>query len=818
MRRLHRDLFLVVLMAISCSASFSQYTINGSCTQNSCHCFTLTQPIFTQAGSFWAASQIDLNNSFDFRFNVYLGCLDANGADGIVFVLRPIGTNTIGVTGGSLGYQGITPSLGVEIDTWQNIGAGYNDPVFDHIAIMKNGNNDHTSSNALSSYAQASSTNANIEDCQWHDFRVSWDPAVQLMSVYFDNSLRAQYTGDIVSGIFSGNPMVYWGFVGSTGGSTNLQQVCTLLQAGITANIANNVGCAGNAVQFTDSSQCFSSIQNSYWNFGDGSSSSFLNPAPHYYYTAGTYVIKHTIAGVDGCVSDTAYKTITIGAKPVADFTVNDTCYNYIPQVTDQSTCSFGTITQWSWLLDGNLISNSQQPNLPVLPAGIHILQLVITTNYGCVSDTIAKSFQIRPAPVVDFYQTGGCVNQPIPFNSSQIDNQTSIVDCIWDFGDGSPPTPYGVHVYTVSGFYTAQLYCIASNGCHSSTVQHVITVGPKPVAIFQVGDDCEGNSPVISNSSTISTGSISQWNWILDGQPVSNLQIPALNNLSAGSHLLQLVAASSGGCTSDTTTHSFTIKNSPVISASGVDGCWRQPVAFNASQTDNNTSIQQWNWRFGDGGTSALQNPTHNYNAGGNYNVSITATATNGCVSTPVQFPIKINQLTVNAGNDTVVLMNAPFTLNSSASSATNSQLAYLWTPATGLNNPNALNPSSTLSDNIIYTLTVTSAEGCVATDQVSIEVFKGSGIYVPSGFTPNHDGKNDVLHPKYIGIKTLNYFTIYNRWGQLVFSTRDMSKGWDGIMGGKEQNSGVFVWIISAVDLDGKKHELKGTTAIIH
>jgi gliding motility-associated-like protein len=818
MRRLHRDLFLVVLMAISCSASFSQYTINGSCTQNSCHCFTLTQPITTQAGSFWTASQIDLNNPFDFRFNVYLGCMDANGADGIVFVLRPIGTNTTGVTGGSLGYQGITPSLGVEIDTWQNIGAGYNDPVFDHIAIMKNGNNDHTSPNALSSYAQASPTNANIEDCQWHDFRVSWDPAAQLMSVYFDNSLRVQYTGDIVSGIFSGNPMVYWGFVGSTGGSTNLQQVCTQLQAGITANIANNTGCVGNAVQFTDSSQCFSSIQNSYWNFGDGSTSSFLNPAPHYYYTAGTYVIRHTIAGVDGCVSDTAYKTITIGANPVADFFVNDTCWSFPLQPIDQSTCSFGTITQWTWLLDGNFLSNAQNPSLPVLPVGQHSLELTVTTQYGCAATPVTKYFTIKPNPTVEFLENAGCINQPVQFNGIHTDNQTSIGQWSWGFDDGSfSQVQNPAHVYNTAGNYLVNLVVIATNNCRG-VAQHMVTIGTKPVALFQVGDDCEGNSPVISNSSTISPGSISQWNWILDGQPVSNLQIPALSGLTAGPHQLQLIATSNNGCTSDTTTHNFTIKNSPVISASGVDGCYRQPVAFNASQTDNNTSIQQWNWSFGDGGTSASQNPTHNFNAGGNYNISVTAAATNGCVSAPVQFTVKINQLTVNAGNDTVVLMNAPFTLNASASSATNSQLTYLWISSTGLNNPNILNPVASLSDNIVYTLTVTSVEGCVATDQVAIEVFKGSGIYVPSGFTPNHDGKNDLLRPKYIGIKTLNYFSVYNRWGQLVFTTSDMTKGWDATINGKEQNSGVFVWIISAVDLDGKKHELKGTTAIIH
>jgi len=820
MRRLHRDLFLVPLTTFSFLTSFSQYVINGSCTQNNCHCFTLTQPINTQAGSFWGANQIDLNTPFDFEFSVYLGCTDANGADGIVFVLRPNGTNNIGITGGSLGYSGITPSLGVEIDTWQNNGVGYNDPVYDHIAIMKNGSNDHTSSNALSSYAPASLNNTNIEDCQWHEFRVSWDPSTFLMSVYFDGSLRTQYTGDIVSTIFSGNSMVYWGFVGSTGGASNLQQVCTVLATNFGMNIINNETCEGNAVQFTDSSICFSNIQTSYWNFGDGTTSPFLNPAPHYYYTPGTYVIKHTIAGIDGCVSDTVYKTITVGAKPVADFTVTDVCFKNIPTVVDQSTCSFGTITQWTWTLDGNFISNAQQPGLPFLFPGIHQLQLVVTTEYGCVSFPVIKDFTVKPIPEPAFAVISmGCTNQLYPYIGNHGDTLTTVAQWNWSFTDGFASNLQNViHSFANAGNYTVQFFILATNGCSSDTLEFSFPIISTPIAAFTIGDTCEGKPSILLNQST-TFGTTMQWNWILDGLPYSTQQTPMITGLTAGVHQLQLIAlgyTETNGCP-DTTMHSFTIKPAPVLTASGSDACLKQPVQFTASQTDNSTTIQQWNWIFGDGGVSTSQNPMHNYNAGGNYNVSVTATATNGCVSASVPVPIKINQLNVNAGSDMVVLMNAPFTLNGSTSSATNGSLTYTWTPPTGLNNPGILNPVSTLSDNIVYTLTVTSAEGCVATDQVSIEVFKGSGIYVPSGFTPNHDGKNDVLRPKYIGIKQLNYFTIYNRWGQLVFTTKDMTKGWDATINGKDQNSGVFVWIISAVDLDGKKYELKGTTAII-
>ena len=98
-----------------------------------------------------------------------------------------------------------------------------------------------------------------------------------------------------------------------------------------------------------------------------------------------------------------------------------------------------------------------------------------------------------------------------------------------------------------------------------------------------------------------------------------------------------------------------------------------------------------------------------------------------------------------------------------------------------------------------------------------MKIRVFNSPGVLVPSGFTPNNDGLNDVLKPRYNGIKRLDYFSVYDRWGQLVFKTSDITKGWDGKVNGQLQNNGTFVWIVSAEGFDGKKFQLKGTTTII-
>jgi gliding motility-associated-like protein len=98
-----------------------------------------------------------------------------------------------------------------------------------------------------------------------------------------------------------------------------------------------------------------------------------------------------------------------------------------------------------------------------------------------------------------------------------------------------------------------------------------------------------------------------------------------------------------------------------------------------------------------------------------------------------------------------------------------------------------------------------------------LTITVFKGSAIYVPTGFTPDDNGLNDVLQPRYIGIKKLQYFTVYNRWGQAVFSTSDMGKAWNGSIKGEKQATAVYIWQVHAIDYAGKVYELRGTTTLI-
>lgn len=200
-----------------------QFFLNGDAIVTNDSCYQLTYETDFSSGSIWNETKINLNQSFDVIMQVYLGCKDGNGADGIVFGFQPVSTS-IGMAGGGIGFENIVPSLGIEIDTWQN--NGFSDPSYDHLAIIQNGNLNHGSSGTLAGPIQANATNPNIENCNFHDLRVTWDANNNTLDVYFDCELRLSYTGNIVDDIFNGDPEVFWGFTSATGGANNIHSIC----------------------------------------------------------------------------------------------------------------------------------------------------------------------------------------------------------------------------------------------------------------------------------------------------------------------------------------------------------------------------------------------------------------------------------------------------------------------------------------------------------------------------------------------------------------------------------------------------------------
>lgn len=216
-------ILLAVAFFVCPRFSSAQFHLNGTAQQVNDSCWILTPDQLNKVGSIWNLDKIDLNNSFQVLMQLYLGCQDGGGADGIMFGLQPVSTS-IGQVGEGIGFQGVMPSVGIEFDTWQN--GNLSDPSYDHVAIIKNGVLNHSSPNNLAGPVQANASNGNVEDCDWHTLRVNWDAATTTLEVWFDCKLRLSYTGDIVNEVFGGDPNVFWGFTSATGGASNLHQVC----------------------------------------------------------------------------------------------------------------------------------------------------------------------------------------------------------------------------------------------------------------------------------------------------------------------------------------------------------------------------------------------------------------------------------------------------------------------------------------------------------------------------------------------------------------------------------------------------------------
>ena len=247
MNRIAQRLGLLTLLYFaSCTYTQAQFFLNGNAIATNDSCYQLTAAANAQAGSLWNGEKIDLNSSFEVFVDLFLGCEDLLGADGMVFGLQPISTS-IGGSGGAIGFGDVQPSLGVEFDTYQNL--DFADPTFDHITIIRDGILNHNQpQGVLAGPVQANADNINIEDCEYHPLRIAWDAEAQTFSVYLDCVLRLTYTADIVNEIFNGDPLVFWGFTSATGGLNNVHEVCFSYTSFLN-ELADETICPGESTQ-----------------------------------------------------------------------------------------------------------------------------------------------------------------------------------------------------------------------------------------------------------------------------------------------------------------------------------------------------------------------------------------------------------------------------------------------------------------------------------------------------------------------------------------------------------------------------------------
>jgi gliding motility-associated-like protein len=409
------------------------------------------------------------------------------------------------------------------------------------------------------------------------------------------------------------------------------------------------------------------------------------------------------------------------------------------------------------------------------------------------------------------------CAPATLTFRDSSV-SFGSILKWDWDFGDGTSytggPAP-PPHDYPVPGYYTVKLNILGNNGCLSDTFRHQITIGSKPQAAFTTSPKtiCADAPAILYDASRVQYGSISEWDWdfnpgestIRTGEPLLSKTFPA------GQQQIRLTTITQEGCISDPYSVSINVTKKPVTNISVEDACYGSPVHLDAENINPAVPIRQWYWLTGDGGSDSGSSVIHYYPMKGEYPVRVFAENTTGCSSDTLHAVVNIYQTRAKAGNDTTIAFDQPLQLHASGGDL------YEWTPATGLSDPGSPDPVATLNTDMEYVVAAYTSFGCPTYDSIFIKAYKGPDIYVPNAFTPDHNGRNDRFHAVSAGIVSISYFNIYNRTGQLVYSSHNSSEGWDGTRNGEPQPAGTYVWEIKGEDYLGKTHMKKGTVVLI-
>jgi len=580
-----------------------------------------------------------------------------------------------------------------------------------------------------------------------------------------------------------------------------------------TARFGFSARCGDPLVAFSDSSSLVGgTIRGWLWDFGDGVTSSQQNPV-HVFGSFGAQTVRLSVTSAGVCNGTTVSTVVVpVEAKPVADFSSAGVCGSMQVAYADLSVGSVQPIAKWQWDLGDGDSSTAQNPSHGYAAFGDYNVGLVAVSASGCPSDTVRKTVRVNAKPVAGFDFRNGCVGQQVAFNDKSTVTGAGAVDqWFWDLGGGNFSTiADAAATYAGYGNYSVKLVVGSDRGCVSDTVSRVISVEPKPAASFSATDGCADSVLALTNTSTIAFGGIGSYYWSFGNGDSSLAVQPSYIYSRYGTYTIGAVAISKNGCISDTAYATVNIQAAPSVEFGFGPACVGKEVDFTNGSEEVFGAIVSWAWDFGDGEGSGLYAPGHTYDRYMEYGVSLAAVTGNGCRATASRV-LSIRKVEVSAGRDTTVAIGQPLQLVASGAST------YSWTPATGLNDAAIGNPVAELSGNMTYYLTGVTGEGCVGYDTLNVTVYKGPDIYVPSAFSPNADGRNDVFKPVYAGTVELYYFSVYNRWGQLVFTTKEVGKGWDGKIDGRDQPTGTYVWILRAKDYLGHVVEKKGTVLLL-
>ncbi|MFT7589553.1 MAG: gliding motility-associated-like protein, partial [Limisphaerales bacterium] len=386
-----------------------------------------------------------------------------------------------------------------------------------------------------------------------------------------------------------------------------------------------------------------------------------------------------------------------------------------------------------------------------------------------------------------------------------------------WDFGDPGSTTDTstaanpGPFTYSDTGSFIITLIANPGFVCADTAIANV-SIFPTLLGGWDADiTGCSG-SPVFftDTSSSTDAGTINDWNWVFGDGNTDTVPNPVYQYMNGGMFGVQLIVSTDKGC-ADTVFRFIDILPGPDAIFDFEDICQDQEALFNNLSTAPAGIVPIWDWELGDGTTSIDASPTHNYGAPGDYIIILTVSSDNGCVDEFID-TIKVGLVPLADGGPggTVEFLDL-YTLDGSGGGN------YIWIPGINLDDPNAENPVFTAWETTIFVLEVISDDGCSDFDSVEVIVLPKEVLNVPSAFSPNGDGSNDKFLILWNDIAVLEEFSIYNRWGEQVFTTTSLTDGWDGTWKGADQDLGNYIYMINAVGSEGQRFERRGSVLLV-
>jgi gliding motility-associated-like protein len=544
-------------------------------------------------------------------------------------------------------------------------------------------------------------------------------------------------------------------------------------------------------------------IRSHFWDFGVASQSgdtSNLATATFTFPDTGVYTIKLVTNRYESCPdSTTAIAKVFPGFFPAFDF--NGICIDKPTNFRDLTTTQYGVVDSWRWDF-GDAVSidtsSLRNPTWTYTSMGPKTVTLTVTNSKGC-SDTAVRTVPIidKPPIALAFRDTLICVPDALQLQASG--------SGVFSWGPNINIINANTATPTVNPVAT-QWYNVTlnENGCINTDSVRVRVITTVTLIAMNDTTICQ-TDPLTLRANTDALS----FSWT----PAASLNNPAIANPIATplSTTTYTLVGRVGSCSSSDDI-TVTVVPYPMANA-GPDQtiCYQTQTQLNGS-TDGSSFI----WSPGTTLSSiSILDPIAFPKRTTDYILS--AFDTVGCPK-PGRDTVTIvvlPKMDPFAGRDTMVVIGENLQFNGSGG------VSYLWTPPTGLSSATISNPVGNYSgeqDSIRYKLYVRNEANCLDSATVLVKIFRTSpSVFVPSAFTPNGDGLNDKLAPIAVGISRIEYFRIFNRWGQMVFSTAVNGQGWDGRIGGTLQGTNTYVWICSAIDYTGRRIFLKGKSTLI-